>query len=314
MLACVGTYITLGQTGVFKFFLIAPLCALIIGILPNAKATTNTTLFSLFALIYSFVFLDGSKRITAFGTMVGIILLGVLFGMFVLRSKEKKIFILPATICVFASLFVTIIVFGSPISAIVTKNELDEYISSTYTENEFIFEDYKYDGNKYGYFVTAKNDRTASGLRIYKSKGGYIVDEYMTHLKKSLMRPIVEEIISVIREKHPNDGFTIYGKEIHSLQYPLTVYDERDYSEYMDLYFYVSNEMLFEDFSVKTREYFEEIIDSGIKFNTITFIGGEKGQKIFELTAHYGYICNTFEKLSKKHDYVNFSLNYIDFK
>ena len=128
------------------------------------------------------------------------------------------------------------------------------------------------------------------------------------------MRPSVEEIITVLRENHPNDGFSIYGKDLNALRYPISVNSSDDYSENMYIYFFVSNEMLVDEFVTVTRGYFEEIIDAGIKFNTITFIGGEKGQKTFELTAHYGYAANTFDKLLEKHDYIEFSLKHIDFK
>ncbi len=312
--ACVGTYVTLARPGIVKFFLVAPVCALMIGLMKGTSNLIKASLFSIFSLIYAFVFLEGERRAVALFAMVALIVCAIGFGKLVEKSKEKRIFILPAALCAIFCFGVTVIVFGSPIKAISVKNELDQYIEETYEADEFIYEDYGFDGKKYGYTVTAKNDRTASGIRIYLNKSGIIVDEYETHLKKTLMRPTAESIITVIRESHPNDGFSVYGKDISGLVKPMSIYDETDYSETMDFYIYVSNEMLFKDFASLTREYFEELITAGIKFNSITFIGGEKGRMIFELTAKYGLVCNNFELLVEKHDFVEFSLEHIDFK
>lgn len=314
ILGCVGTYITLGQTGVLKFFLFAPVCALVIGIIKGASVTIKASLFSLFALIYSFVFLDGSRRIVAFATMVAIIVFGLLFGKFIDLSKKNKIYYLPSAICVILSFVVTIIIFGAPTTAISVKNELDEYISSTYAEDEFVIDDFEFDGQTFNYTVTAKNDKTAYGLRIAKERSGVISDEYLIHLKKSLMRENSESITTVLRENHPNDGFTVFGKDIYITNEKLSVFDETDYSSNMQFYVYVSNEMLSSEFTELTRQYFDELLDSGVKFSTITFIGGEKGQMLFELTAKYGYAANTFDKLLEKHDHFEFLVSNIDFK
>ena len=314
ILGCVGTYITLAQTGILKFFLIAPICALLIGAIKGTSVTLKASLFSLFALIYSYVFLDGSRRIVAFAAMVGIIVFGLLFGKFIELSRNKKIYYFPSAICVILSFITAIIVFGEPITALSVKKELDGYIASTYAEDEFVIDDFEFDGQTFNYTVTAKNDKTAYGLRIAKERSGVISDEYLIHLKKSLMRENSEAITTVLRENHPNDGFTVFGKDIYITSEKLSVFDETDYSGNMQFYIYVSNEMLSSDFTELTRQYFEELLESGVKFSAITFIGGEKGQMLFELTAKYGYAANTFDKLLEKHDHFEFLVSSIDFK
>ncbi len=314
VLSCVGTYLTLGQTGIIKFFFIAPICALVIGLLKDTSGLLKASLFSLFSLIYSFVFLEGERRIIAFAVMTAMALIGILFGRFVSKAKEKRIFGSAAIGCAVVCFLGATVVFGSPIDALANKQELDEYIGSKYADDEFTIDDIVYDGSVYGYTVTAKNDKTAYGLRIYKAKDGRIVDEYLTHLKRSLMRENAERITTVLREHHPNDGFTVYGKDVWLTSPPFSVFDETDHSENMQFYIYLSNELLSSDFAKRARQYYEELLEANVDFSSITFIGGEKGQMLFELTATGGYAANSFDKLLEKHDHFEFLVSSIDFK
>lgn len=313
LLACVGTYLTLAQTFELKFFLLAPITALAIAFIKGVEPLWKVIIFSLFGTVYSLVFLSGSYRYVAIAALVVIIVLSLLAQRSFEKGKgAKNIVFLSAFVIL--SLLVGLFVFGSPVKALTVKGQLGEYIEKTYKKDEFIFKDFTFNGKVYGFLVDPKNDRSVSGLKIYLNTQGEIVDEYMYHLKRSLMRPVSESITTVLRENHKNDGFIVYGKDIYGLEDELTVGDEEDRSSDMAFYVHVTNEMLFEDFATLSRTYFEEIMRGGVCFSSITFIGGEKGKKTFEITAPYGFVCDEFENLVEKHDYIEFSKKHIDFK
>lgn len=307
LFACVGCYLLIAETGVMRSFPLIVLCGAACGAL-NMSARWKCILFAVFALVYSGLYSgDTVESLLICAGICTAIALIALLGTSLIRKKRAAAIVFGA-LCIAASFGAHYFLFSDIFSASDADSKISSYLSSTYRPTELDGYVFAFDPASRSFRASVKipSDPTNDGVYV-TCRNGKITDAYMRYVECSLMKSRTVDLTTAIRDANAKAGFKVYARSIRSFPPDdVTISTEVRGSD-VSYFVYVTNEMSVSEFCATARKYVADAVGAGVRFDTITFIGGEKGTKYYQLTLGESLVYGELTDRLEKYDYITFT-------
>jgi hypothetical protein len=310
LVAFAGTYYALPQRGLIStlpVYLIAALLAVFIKIPVWQKAA----LFGIFAFTFSTVYYK--PLYTAI--FAGICVLTVFICSFAyhLFKKKRTPSAIVAILLVCACIIPHSLLFGNIFDGMTADKMIREYVSEHYTSDEFVISDTSYDFNTGLYKATVYNVKLPTekySLSVYNSR---LTDSYLRFAEIKLMEKRAIEIRAALREKFPNEMFSVTPLGISGYPYKdqISLNDTDNYNEYMRFEIHVPGYLFKNEFAMKAKSYYNTLVNAKLAFREIVFIGSGEYLNALSIKVPYDLLPKDMEKLIKPSNLLPLSSNYI---
>ncbi len=130
-------------------------------------------------------------------------------------KKSKKYAYLVGIVCVLLCIGLNLFFVGNPFSALSAKNKITEYTDVKYPNEEnaylgnFEFSNIYYRYDTKAYVIDAVSDKFPTEKASFTLGNEVIKDGFESLMEEKLSEPYVLDIKSILREKFPNDSFSV---------------------------------------------------------------------------------------------------------
>jgi len=298
LLAFAGTYFTLPQRGLVSTLPVY-VVAILIAALLRLPVWQKAALFGVFAFIFTTVYYKTEYAlIFALICIVTVLLCSLAFH---LMTKKKVLTSIISVLLIFVCVLPHPLLFGTFPQALQADNMIREYVSKHYTSDEIVVSGTAYDFETGCYKATVYDVKAPIerySLNVYRAK---LTDSFKSFSEIKLMEKRTIEITEALRERFPNDRFSV--KPLGIVGYPfedqISLSDPNDYNDNMRFEIQVPGYMFKEDFAKKAEAYYNALLQAKLTFREVVFIGGGDYLNALSVSVPCDLFPKDFEGLIK---------------
>lgn len=297
LLAFAGTYFNMPARGLLStmpVLLLAVLCSVLIKVPVWQKAA----LFGLFGYLFSALEFDSTTDLY-FAALCILLVLACSLAFYLFKKKKIPQMIL-AIILVFACAVPQIYFFGNYPEAKTANEKLQEYVSIRYSDEEMIISGIHYDYTTGYYKASLYNKTLPTNVYSIAIKNNHLQDSFIPFAEKELTNSKMLEMTQVLRASFENDLFDVTALEISGYPFSgqISLNDTTDYSSLIKYKIIVPGLLNKNEFEQKAKKYFDVIMESGLDFNEIIFVGSGLQADILTITVGRNPLILDFSRLT----------------
>lgn len=310
LLAFAGTYYTLPQRGLISTLPVY-IVAILIAALIRLPVWQKAALFGVFAFTFTTVYYKVEYALIFTAICIATVLLCSIA--FRLMTKKKVltsiISVLLICVCVLPHPFL----FGTFPQGLQADKIIQEYVSKHYTSEGIVVSGTAYDFQTGCFKATVYDVKAPTerySLSVYNAR---LTDSFRSFAEKKLMEKRTLEITEALRERFPNDRFSVtpLGISGYPFQDQISLSDTNNYNDNMRFEIQVPGYLYKADFAKKAEAYYNALIDAKMSFREVVFIGGGEYLNAMSISVPYDLFHKDMEKLIKPSHLLPLKSNYV---